>query len=629
MRGSVRLLAAISAIGLLVTACSSASNNGNTGGASPSTGASTGATSFVKGGTLNIGMNSDFHEGDDPAREYYTIGWEVLHCCLARTLLSYNLKGPSEQGNTVVPDLATALPTASSDGLTYTFTIRPDVHYAPPLQNVTVTASDFIRALMREGDSATTASYPFYYDDISGFSDFSGGKAKTISGLSAPSPTQLVVKLDKPLGYFNFIWTLPATAPIPPSPTDPNAPEGIATGHGPNFAQFISSTGPYMWQGADQIDYNQAAKSQKAASGYQAGKSYVLVRNPSWSAATDQYRKAYVDEMQFTVGATVPDLQNKIESGELDTMDQQPNAEGIQAYETNPALKAFIHSDPTFGEYYINMNMGIPPFDDVHVRKAMNWVVDRAGLLRLFGGPIKGSVITHDIPNTMLPAESSYNPYATPGNAGSVDKAKQEMMQSKYDTNHDGVCDASACKNVLAVIDGADPMPKLAALLQQNAAQIGIQLKLQPFQTTTMYTKCETATEKVPLCPSEGWYADFNDPAGYVTGLFDSSSLTPSCCDDSELGATAADLHKWGYPTSAPIVNMDTQLHDCIPVSGAQRETCYVNVDHTLMEQAVPWIPWIQANQVVITSQRVQNYHLDASTGWISIALVALKNGGK
>src|SRR5207248_11370311 len=133
-------------------------------------------------------------------------------------------------------------------------------------------------------------------------------------------------------------------------------------------------------------------------------------------------------------------------------------------------------------------------------------------------------------------------------------------------------------KNVLSVIDGADPMPKLAALLQQNAAQIGIQLKLQPFQTTTMYTKCETATEKVPLCPSEGWYADFNDPAGYVTGLFDSASLPPACCDDSELGATSALLHKWGYSVSGPLTNVDAQLRGCVPISGAQREQCYANL---------------------------------------------------
>ena len=111
-----------------------------------------------KGGVFRIGLSSDFHEGADPQREYYTIGWEFLKCCLVRQLLGFNLLGPNEKGNDLVPDLATELPTSTSDGLTWTFHIRPNVHYAPPLQNVSVTAQDFIRALTREALSATAAT---------------------------------------------------------------------------------------------------------------------------------------------------------------------------------------------------------------------------------------------------------------------------------------------------------------------------------------------------------------------------------------------------------------------------------------------------------------------------------------
>ena len=50
------------------------------------------------------------------------------------------------------PDLAADLPAVSDDGLTYTFTLKPGIHYAPPLQDVEVTAQDFIRALEREAD---------------------------------------------------------------------------------------------------------------------------------------------------------------------------------------------------------------------------------------------------------------------------------------------------------------------------------------------------------------------------------------------------------------------------------------------------------------------------------------------
>jgi len=275
------------------------------------------------------------------------------------------------------------------------------------------------------------------------------------------------------------------------------------------------------------------------------------------------------------------------------------------------------------------MNMAVPPFDDIHVRKAMNWAVDKAGLLRLAGGKILGDVATHTIPNSMLPGLKDYVPYGSASGAPDAAKAKAEMAQSMYDTNHDGVCDADACKNVLMVIDQTDPNPKMAALVQQNIQPLGITVNIKQFQTTTMYTKCEDATQKIPTCPSEGWYADFADPYAFVTGLFSSASLTPSCCNDSITGAMSQQLQKWGYSNTAGTPNADTQLNQCVSALGDQRQTCYEGVDKYLMEQVVPWVPYRFANETVITSKRALNYHMDASSGWISLSLVALTNGGK
>jgi peptide/nickel transport system substrate-binding protein len=588
------------------------------------------AGGFQKGGVFKIGLASDVHQGLDPQREYYTIGFEFLKGALVRLLVAFNMQGPNEGGNDLVPDLATELPTSSADGLTWTFHIRPNIHYAPPLQDVTVTAGDFIRALTREAESKTAATYPFYYSPIKGFDDVSQGKATSISGLAAPDDLTLVVTLNQAVGYFPLLFTLPATSPIPPSPADATAPEGVAAGHDQDYGGFLAATGPYMFQGADKIDYSKPAAQQSPASGYKAGTSYVLVRNPSWDPSTDPLRKAYVDEIDATVGGTTDDLQNKIEAGEIDTMDALPNPKGIRDFSTNPDLKDFIHADPTFGTYYINMNLAVPPFDDIHVRKAMNSAVDKAGLLQLAGGPVLGDIATHNIPNAMLPGLSSYVPYGNADGSPNLDAAKAEMAQSKYDTNHDGVCDAAVCKNIQTVIDQTDPNPKMVALVQQNVQPLGMTLDLKPFQTTTMYTKCEDATQHVPTCPSEGWYADFADPYAFVTGLFSSASLTPSCCNDSIMGATLDQLKGWGYTdATGPTLGAEDQLAQCLPAQGDDRTTCYEGVDKYLMENVVPWIPFRFANQVGLTSTRVLNYHMNASSGWISLSLVALANGGK
>ena len=97
------------------------------------------------------------------------------------------------------------------------------------------------------------------------------------------------------------------------------------------------------------------------------------------------------------------------------------------------------------------MNLAEPPFDDVHVRRAMNMVTDLEGLRRAWGGPVAGEIATDVIPDAMLGGEltaDAYHPFQDPPFAGDVERAKAEMKLSRYDTDKDGLCDAPACKNV-------------------------------------------------------------------------------------------------------------------------------------------------------------------------------------
>ena len=65
---------------------------------------------------------------------------------------------------------------------------------------------------------------------------------------------------------------------------------------------------------------------------------------------------------------------------------------------------------------YFTMNLTQPPFDDVHVRKAMNWITDKAALQKAWGGPIPGAIATHIVPPVLYNnGLAEYDPYATPG----------------------------------------------------------------------------------------------------------------------------------------------------------------------------------------------------------------------
>ena len=582
------------------------------------------------GGTLHIALISDVQDAFDPQKEYSSVTWEYYRCCLLRTLLSYNGQTTDQGGSQLRPDLAAEMPVVSDDGLTWTFTLKHGITYAPPMQDVTVTSKDIVRALEREAcGTCNVGGYSFYYSTIKGFDAFAAGDADSISGLATPDDSTLVVTLNSPTGDLGYRLAMPASAPIPPLPGDPKARLGAATGHDANWGQFLVATGPYMFEGSEAMDFSKPAKEQTPVAGYAPGRSIVLVRNPSWSASTDDLRPAYADRIETTIGGTAEDIALKIDSGDIDIgLDAVPPANQVQQYSTDPDLKARIHADPSDAVRFLEMNLANPPFDDIHVRKALNWALDKQGFLQLRGGPIFGEIAGHimvnSLENNLL---ETYDPYATPDGAGDVQKAKDEIAQSKYDSNQDGVCDAPACKDVLTISDSSDPYPKQLALLRQVLDPLGITLNAKPLERSTMYARCEDPNSHWALCTATAWGKDYPDGFTFASPLFSQSAIGPeSCCNDTMVGVTAQMLTERGY-TPVDVPSAETQINKCIPLTGDARVQCWADLDTYLMEDVVPWVPYLFDNDVVVLSANVTNYSFDQFAGLPALDHIAVEGG--
>src|SRR5689334_15726225 len=92
------------------------------GGSSGGTGSAGDGDQAVDGGTLHVLGGGDI-DHMDTASSYYTVGYSLLRA-VSRQLLSYPNSADEKTANTVVPDMATAMPQVSADGLTYTITIQ-------------------------------------------------------------------------------------------------------------------------------------------------------------------------------------------------------------------------------------------------------------------------------------------------------------------------------------------------------------------------------------------------------------------------------------------------------------------------------------------------------------------------
>ena len=609
MKRAIRTVAVVAVLGVIAAACGGGADNGSP--TSPGT-----STENLKGGTLHMAMLADVTAAFDPQKEYYSVTWEYYRCCLLRTLMSY--KGvPTDQGGAdIFPDLASAEPTASEDGLTWTFSIKPGLHYAPPKDDVEITAPDFIRALEREANpKANVGGYSFYYSVIEGFDDFGAGKADTISGLNAPDDQTLEITTTDPIGDIGYRMAMAATAPIPPD--DDNEPMGVAEGHDRNYGRFLVASGPYMFEGSENMDFSQPEKDQTEAEGYVPGRQIVMVRNPSWDESSDDLRKAYPERIEVRIGGDNDDLYNQVDAGTLDfVVDGVPTAEKLRDYQTDPEKQDRLHLYFSDAVRYVSFNLAVPPFDDVAVRKAVNWAFDKQGFRQLRGGPSVGEIAGHifvdSLENNIL---ADYDPYATPNASGDIDKAKEAMKESKYDSDGDGVCDDPVCKNILTITDREDPYPKQSALLQQFLEPIGLTLDVKQLERGTMYNKCNDANSHHALCAGPGWGKDFADGVTFGQPLFDSSGIWESCCNYSLLGASAEQLKGWGYDVTE-VPSVDDKVDECSALDpGDERFQCWAELDQDLMENVVPWVPYLFDINPDIISANVKAYSFDQFAG--------------
>jgi peptide/nickel transport system substrate-binding protein len=351
-----------------------------------------------------------------------------------------------------------------------------------------------------------------------------------------------------------------------------------------------------------------------------------FVRNPSYDQSTDTegLRENNIDGLEYTVNTNPKDIFNKIEAGELEGEVEAPPPEVLRKYSTTADLKDRIQVESGDRTWYITMNLSQPPFDDIHVRKAMNWVMDKSGLQRAWGGPIRGDIANHIVPDTMFNGDlDDYAPYKTEGDAGDVDKAKEEMKQSKYDSDGDGVCDAKECSGVLYVNRNVPPFTDMEPIIVQAAAKIGI--KLTPREFEDAYPVIQDATRGVPVSSVPGWGKDYADPSTFMV-LFDSASILPQGNVNYSLVGITPDQAKKDKLSGNfdGIPSVDADIKACNAKTDQDRLTCWEELDKNLMENVVPWVPYLDATNVDILGPAVTKYDYDQFSGEAAYSRVAV-----
>ena len=572
----------------------------------------------------------------DPARPYDPFGRidpEILRCCLLRTLLSYSGHPTEEGGTELHPDLAAAMPQVSRDQLSWTFRLKRGIRYAPPLERTSIEAADVVRAVERTATAEVSGgSYSTYYSVIQGYDAFARGQTDTISGLEIVDEHTVAVHLTEVTNDFGYRMALPGSAPIPAIPGDATAPLGVAHGHDDGYGPYLVASGPYMVQGAERLDPAEPAAAQPRAPGLTLG-SLTLVRNPSWTRSTDDLRRAYVDRIEF-LSMTRPEAERGIDEGTVDGIFDATNSrEQVERYLADPELAPRVGSVPfDFFVGYTAMNLAVPPFDDVHVRRAVNLAYDadrwaRIGSrhLDLSGGDFGFGTFGHLAPDgieaDLLRGERLY-PF-------DVAAAHAEMARSGYDGNGDGVCDNPACRHIFALETDTGFEKFTDRVWVEGLKQIGITLDIHRIGDLDTYNQMSLdPSRRIPLNLGAFWLADYPNASVMFTTLFTAEGIGGvSQGNESLVGARPDQLERWGYGVTR-VPNVDAKLDECLALIGFDQTLCWAELDQQLMTKVVPWVPQNTLYGVGISSKRFVRFKWDQALGtWPALDQIALARG--
>jgi peptide/nickel transport system substrate-binding protein len=577
---------------------------------------SAGGGEAKKGGIYRVSAPSfEFTNAFDPVGEYLGDAHGIYSNMLIRTLMGYkHMAGAA--GNEIIADLATEVPTPTNGGKTYTFTLKDNIKFGPPI-NRDITSQDIAYAFERMASEPLGAQYAFYYEGtIEGFA-LHPGPPTPISGIETPDDKTIIFNLTKPTGDFTNRVAQPATGPVPEEVAKCFTKAG-------DYGRYVISSGPYMIEGSDQLDPT-SCDTLKPLSGFDPNRRLSLVRNPNYDQSTDDQRQNFIDGLEYTINTNENDIFARIEAGELDgEVGSTLPTRVLRKYVTSDDLEDRVQAFSGDRTWYVTMNLTQPPFDDIHVRKAMNLVLDKAGLQRTWGGPRRGQVATHIVPDAMFGgALNDYDPYKTPDNAGDVEAAKAEMKQSKYDSNKDGVCDHSSCKGILHITRNVTPWTDMVPVEEASFGKIGITLETRELEDH--YTVIQTTKRNIPIASGAGWGKDFADPSTFMV-LFDSASFVPEGnVNYSMVGLKPDQVAKLGVKgTTTGIPSVDADIARCNDLLGEERATCWQDLDKKLMEEVVPWVPYLDATNVDIIGPAVTRYVYDQFPGTVAYSRIAV-----
>ena len=343
----------------------------------------------------------------------------------------------------------------------------------------------------------------------------------------------------------------------------------------------IPGTGPYMIQ------------SYQPPKGKQQG-SIVLVRNPhfrEWSAAAQP--QGYPDRIEWQLDVQDEDAVTAIEQGKADWLIDGPPPDRVDELRTRFADQVHEFQKPaTFGFFF---NTKEPPFDDVRVRQAISYAIDRRKVAALYG---QAAVTCQVLPPDM----SGYRPFCPftldPNGAGTWTAPDTEKARRLLQAAH--------VRGDRVTVWGS---PQLLNKVKPTAYYVGLLNRLG-FRATlksipnevTFFTDVVQAKFHAQTF-GYTWIQDYPAAADFLNLLFG--------CKSIQNDGGNANASQFCDPAIDRMTQHALELQATDPY---QAGLAWAKVDQAVTQQA-PWAAALTPTGIDLVSRRVKNYQHNPQFG--------------
>ncbi|MFE4335011.1 ABC transporter substrate-binding protein [Streptomyces sp. NPDC056831] len=528
-----------------------------------------------KGGTLTV-LNSKPQEDFDPAR-LYTSGGGNVPSLVFRTLTTRN-REDGAAGAKVVPDLATDLGTPSKNATVWTYTLKDGLKYE---DGTAITSADIKYGIERSFAAELSGGAPYLRDWLIGGADYQGPykDKKGLDSIETPDAKTIVFHLNKPEGEFPFLATQTQTTPVP-----------RAKDKGTKYEEHPISSGPY-----------------KVVKNEGDGERLVLERNPHWSAATDEERKAYPDRIDVRSGLDSAVINQRLSASQgadaaAVTTDTNLGPAELAKVTGDRKLAARVGTGHFGYTNYIAFNPKVKPFDNPKVRQAISYAVDRSSVVNAAGGSSLAEPATTFLPDQQAFGYTPYDHFPA-GRSGNAAKAEELLKEAGY---------AKGLTVTLTHSNDKDfaTSPEIATALQEALKKAGITVKLQGLESND-YSDTVYNVKSEPGFFLGGWGADWPSGGPFFAPIFDGRQIVKA-----GYNFNSAQLNDPAVNKEIDEINKLTDLSAAAKRWGA--------LDEKVGEQALT-VPLFHPVYKRLYGESIKNVVISDWTGVLDISQVAVK----